>query len=472
VALASSVAAQQGKPQYTITAKRADTVIGAVVVELFPDIAPLHVRNFDSLVAIRFFDSTAFHRVVPGFVIQGGDPNTKYGPDSTWGMGDPSQTTVPAEFNPISHQRGILSAARSQDPNSATSQFFICVAPAVFLDHNYSVYGRVVSGMPVVDTIVSAPTVWVVGSNGQRVNTERPIQKISMFVERTGIDTTIPGTPLLLYPADDTTRVRTQATLTWGPVDGAILYEYQVSTSPDFSTLVAKDSITGLVAAARSLQAGLRTYYWRVRASNGGRRGEWSEVRSLTTGIALATLRSPANLASNTPRPVTLVWSPAVGATSYRVQVDTLIGFTNPVFQSTTSDTSVVATGLEAGHRYMWRVTAYDGNGDSSSSSRWSFTTLAESGVDAPSIASGPRVELRELGGDRYSLRVTVAAATDLRVALVDALGRETSLVAQRPVVAGVTPIDLDASTLPSGRYLVSVRTGDREVSLPLVVVR
>jgi peptidyl-prolyl cis-trans isomerase B (cyclophilin B) len=131
--------------------------MGKIELELFPDVAPKHCHNFDSLVAVKFFDGTAFHRVIPGFMIQGGDPNSKDKPKNTWGMGAPGQTTVPAEFNSTKHVRGILSAARTNDPNSATSQFFICVADAPHLDGQYTVYGKVVTGMDVVDKIVDVP---------------------------------------------------------------------------------------------------------------------------------------------------------------------------------------------------------------------------------------------------------------------------------------------------------------------------
>ena len=99
-------------PHYVISVTHGGNAIGQIELELFPDIAPLHCKNFDSLVAIKFYDGLAFHRVVPGFVIQGGDPNSRNKPESTWGQGDPSQKKVPAEFSTKSHLRGIMSAAR------------------------------------------------------------------------------------------------------------------------------------------------------------------------------------------------------------------------------------------------------------------------------------------------------------------------------------------------------------------------
>ena len=145
-------------PHYIISVTSGKTKLGDIEVELFPEIAPKHVHNFDSLVSIKFYDGTGFHRVIPGFMIQGGDPNTKDdSKKAMWGMGDPSQTRVPAEFNSIKHVRGIISAARSQDPNSATSQFFIMHGDAAHLNGQYTAYGQVVSGIEVVDKVCAQP---------------------------------------------------------------------------------------------------------------------------------------------------------------------------------------------------------------------------------------------------------------------------------------------------------------------------
>lgn len=139
-----------------------ETDLGKIVFEFFPDKAPNHVKNFIELSKSGFYDGVKFHRTVPGFMIQGGDPNTKTGSPNTWGTGgnvgaDGKEKTVNAEFNDTHHARGVLSMARSQNPNSASSQFFICVADAGFLDKNYTAFGRVIEGMDVADKIVSAP---------------------------------------------------------------------------------------------------------------------------------------------------------------------------------------------------------------------------------------------------------------------------------------------------------------------------
>ena len=131
-----------------------ETKFGNIDLRLFPDVAPNHVQNFIDLVKKGFYDGTTFHRVIPGFMIQGGDPNTKNPDRSKHGFGGPGYT-VKAEFNKKLHKRGTLSMARSQDPDSAGSQFFICVADAPSLNGKYTVFGEVTSGMDVADKIVS-----------------------------------------------------------------------------------------------------------------------------------------------------------------------------------------------------------------------------------------------------------------------------------------------------------------------------
>jgi len=131
-----------------------ETNLGTIVFKLFPDLAPETVRNFEKLARDGFYNGTLFHRVIPGFMIQGGDPNTKSGNKNTWGMGGPGYT-VKAEFSSRSHHRGIVSMARAQDPNSAGSQFFIVTTDSTFLDRQYTVFGEVIEGMDVADKIVN-----------------------------------------------------------------------------------------------------------------------------------------------------------------------------------------------------------------------------------------------------------------------------------------------------------------------------
>jgi peptidyl-prolyl cis-trans isomerase B (cyclophilin B) len=133
-----------------------ETKFGNIELSFFPDVAPNHVKNFVDLGKKGFYDGTIFHRVIPGFMIQGGDPNSKNPDKSNHGMGGPGYT-VKAEFNKKPHKRGTLSMARAGHPDTAGSQFFICVADTPFLDGQYTVFGEVVSGMDVADKIVNQP---------------------------------------------------------------------------------------------------------------------------------------------------------------------------------------------------------------------------------------------------------------------------------------------------------------------------
>jgi peptidyl-prolyl cis-trans isomerase B (cyclophilin B) len=135
-----------------------ETRFGEIELEFLSGKAPRHVENFLKLARSGFYDGTTFHRVIPGFMIQGGDPNTKdlKAPRSQHGTGGPGYN-VKAEFNDTKHQRGVLSMARAASPDSAGCQFFICVSDSSFLDNQYTAFGRVVRGLEVADKIVSTP---------------------------------------------------------------------------------------------------------------------------------------------------------------------------------------------------------------------------------------------------------------------------------------------------------------------------
>ena len=154
-----AAASEENKPMTDYQNKVAElhTTAGEIDIRFFPDVAPNHVKNFIDLAQKGFYNGTKFHRVIPGFMIQGGDPNTISGNPATWGTGG-SGKYVNAEFNTVKHKRGIVSMARSSDPNSASSQFFIMVADYPSLDGQYSVFGQVTKGMDVADKIVSAQT--------------------------------------------------------------------------------------------------------------------------------------------------------------------------------------------------------------------------------------------------------------------------------------------------------------------------
>lgn len=178
--LASAVSAEMKSKKFTKeeikkmaeTKAVIETKFGNIELKFFPDVAPNHVNNFIELAKKGFYDGTTFHRVIPGFMIQGGDPNSKNPDKATHGMGGPGYT-VGAEFSSRPHKRGTLSMARAADPNSAGSQFFICVAEAAFLDRQYTVFGEVASGMDVADKIVSAP----------RDRRDNPNERIEMKVK-------------------------------------------------------------------------------------------------------------------------------------------------------------------------------------------------------------------------------------------------------------------------------------------------
>jgi peptidyl-prolyl cis-trans isomerase B (cyclophilin B) len=149
-----------------------ETRLGNVELGFLPAVAPNHVNNFIELAKKGFYDGTTFHRVIPGFMIQGGDPNSKDPDRAKHGMGSPGYT-IKAEFNDRHHKRGTLSMARSAQPDSAGSQFFICVAEASFLDGQYTVFGEVISGMDIADKIVSQP----------RDARDNPVERIEMKVK-------------------------------------------------------------------------------------------------------------------------------------------------------------------------------------------------------------------------------------------------------------------------------------------------
>jgi peptidyl-prolyl cis-trans isomerase B (cyclophilin B) len=149
-----------------------ETKFGNITLKFFPDVAPGHVKNFVDLATKGFYDNTTFHRVIPGFMIQGGDPNSKDANKSKHGTGGPGYT-IKAEFNARPHKRGTLSMARSQSPDSAGSQFFICVKDSAFLDRQYTVFGEVESGLEVVDKIVAVP----------RDGNDNPNERVEMKVK-------------------------------------------------------------------------------------------------------------------------------------------------------------------------------------------------------------------------------------------------------------------------------------------------
>jgi peptidyl-prolyl cis-trans isomerase B (cyclophilin B) len=158
-------------PKATLTITSKGERLGEIVLRFFPDVAPGHVNNFVKLAKDGFYNGTTFHRVIPNFMIQGGDPNSKSPDRAMHGMGGPGYK-VKAEFNSRPHKRGTLSMARANDPDSAGSQFFICVVDSNFLDWQYTVFGEVVSGMEVADKVV----------NMKRDGRDNPLERVEMTV--------------------------------------------------------------------------------------------------------------------------------------------------------------------------------------------------------------------------------------------------------------------------------------------------
>ena len=146
------------------------TKYGDMVIEFFDEVAPKHVESFKLHIKSGYYDGTIFHRVIPGFMIQGGDPNTKSENKASYGTGghaakyygigveeDKATWNLPAEFNNINHSRGVLSMARSNNPNSGGSQFFICASDAPHLNGNYTVFGQIIEGDRIIDQIINLP---------------------------------------------------------------------------------------------------------------------------------------------------------------------------------------------------------------------------------------------------------------------------------------------------------------------------
>ena len=161
------------------------TQFGDMVVEFYERAAPKHVESFKLHAKSGYYNGTIFHRVIPGFMIQGGDLNTKGENKSIYGQGghaakfygigkedNPSTWDIPAEFNDIKHTLGILSMARTSDPNSAGSQFFICAGDASHLNAQYTVFGKVIEGLGIIDKIVNMP----------RDNRDNPINRVEMTI--------------------------------------------------------------------------------------------------------------------------------------------------------------------------------------------------------------------------------------------------------------------------------------------------
>lgn len=430
-----------GKPIYNIRVERADTLLGNIEVELFPNIAPLHAANWDSIVTAGGYDSSAFHRVVPGFVIQGGDPNSISGPTNTWGQGDPNQANVDAEFSEVPHARGILSAARSNDINSASSQFFLCHQDAFTLDNNYTVYGNTISGMNIVDIIVNVPT-----ASG----TERPEEKVYMIVTKIGSNDSIPDSPSLIAPTDAVTGTTSNTTFSWSSVSQAHLYLFEIATDVNFSNIIFSKETKNTSAKYIELADGYTTHYWRVRANNGGNYSTSGDVRTFESGIGTTTLLLPEDGSDTGSKPY-LDWSDVDQISEYHLLVSTSSSFGNP--NSTIMDTVVgvsffkFSDDLLLNFTHYWKVTALDSDGNMGDYTyRNSFRATELTGVN------NEIDQMLNIYPNPFKSLLTIVSEIEGDMLIIDLQGK---LLAKHPIYIGDNNINL--SSLKNGLYYYSI---------------
>lgn len=435
----------QDKPQYEIETYRAGTYLGTFNIELFPLIAPLHVANFDSLVSVNAYDSTAFHRVVPGFVIQGGDPNSINGPTSTWGQGNPNQPTVNAEFSVVRHVRGILGAARSADTNSATSQFYITVANATFLDGNYTVYGRVISGMDVVDTIVMSPA-----------TNELPNQKIEMFVSLAGYNPVVPDVPVLLTPANGASGTAINQPFTWNAIDSAVMYTVQVATDSLFTNIHATVN-AGTNSVNITVQP-LTEYYWRVKSNNGGYESAYSSHFMFTSPLPAPVTTAPPHLATGVSTSPLLEWDSVAGATSYSLQLATSVSFSASTLIIDTAgvtSTNLQVNGLAPSKLHYWRVRALNGTTPGPNSPIRLFTTGTNVGInDINASALITSVHYSKSNG--LNLTGQLNSKGVMHLTLTDINGRVVAYQ-KNSLYSGDFRINMPVANLSSGLYNLQI---------------
>ncbi len=460
--------AQVGKPQYVIRTEQNGVDFGSFTIELFPLIAPLHSAYFDSLVNISFFDSTAFHRVVPDFVIQGGDPNSKYLPRDTWGEGDPNQATILAEFSAVSHLRGIIGAARDTDINSASSQFYVNVEDNTSLDSNYTAFGRVISGMDIADSIVNVP----------RDANDNPIDKIEMFVTK-GITTdVVPTIPELVFPSDLGEGIINGDSLRWNADEDVVEFTLEISKNQDFNPLVLNTKVGKIFYRITNLELGNVKYYWRVKANNGGNISEYSGIKTFFSSIKAPILLSPEmneDSVSVTPK---LEWEAVDGASEYRVQVSKA-----PLFQEryivvdidTITTTSLITSELQEKKSHYWKVfsltDAYEG--PSSEFSRFVTGSL----TSVTSLDNFPsQYSLSQNYPNPFNpttvIEFSIPNTSQVSLEVFDIKGERVSLLLNGELNAGKYQFSFDASQLSSGLYFYKIVSGKYSATKKMLLVK
>jgi peptidyl-prolyl cis-trans isomerase B (cyclophilin B) len=441
-----------GKPQYDILVRQYPDTFGTIRIELYPTVAPLHCQNFDTLARQGFYDSLAFHRVVPNFVIQGGDPNSKTGPTSTWGQGAPWQQTVPAEFSPIPHEREIIGAARAANINSATSQFYINLANNSNLNGLYTAYGRVISGMNVVDSVEIVP----------RNANDLPLNKVDMFLQYVGTDSSAPAqAPSLTFPAENASNILRGTVFTWSavtPVD-FILYRIQFSKQSNFSSIAYQKDIRPNIASfapGDSLEQGNVTYFWRVLTNNGGNLTA-SSSRSFSTGITVPILLSPVDQATNIFLNPYLDWDTVIGANEYHLIISKVPVLAIPaqnVVDTIVSNSIFLSHELEASRPYYWGVSSIDNGIEGDFAPIWKFTT----GTLINGIQSFGNHDFQFFPNPaEESLRISFDEPLSSNSSLVvyDQLGRKLE---QWEIKKGKTNTELDLTRIPTGIYIVFLK--------------
>ncbi len=452
------------KPRYQIVTHRAGSFLGNIKIELFPLIAPNHTRNFDSLALALAFDSTAFHRVVPGFVIQGGDPNTINGPKSTWGQGNPNQPTVNAEFSAVRHLRGIIGAARDNNINSASSQFYICVGSPTYLDGQYTVFGKVTEGMDIVDTIVNSP----------RDANDIPLQKIEMFVSYIGVNDTVPSTPVLTSPANNSTNIGNNQNFQWSAVNGAVLYTVEFSVDSSFSVINYTRN-AGLNSVALPNVLGNTTYFWRVKANNGGHESPFSASRSFTTKAA-PQLLFPMHLDTGVVLNPVCSWTKVPGATTYLLQIATNTSFNSTslaYFQAGITDTSKQASGLLPNTTYYWRVRGNQGVTQGLSSQIYTFTTgttLNQSKLPNQAESFGLISVFPNPAKDILTLNINAEASNRSEIEIYNSNGIMVQKEAFQ-INKGISKQKIKVDKLPVGSYFVMVKMQGRSFSRKFEII-
>lgn len=450
------------KPKYRIDTYRLQNFLGSIEIELFPLIAPLHTQNFDSLVAQQFYDSTAFHRVVPGFVIQGGDPNSISGPINTWGQGQPWQPNVPAEFNVVRHLRGIIGAARDTNINSANSQFYICVGSPTYLDGNYTVYGRVTSGLNIVDSIALAP----------RDPNDVPFQKISMFVTAIGTNPSVPLSPQLNIPADSAVSVVNTQLFSWAAVDSAVMYTIEFSNDSLFNNIAFSKNVA-LTQTTFPNMSGLTEYFWRVKANNGGHESAYSQVRRFNSTTGAANGIYPIMASTGLPINLNFIWSSVPGATSYILQVSTSPTFTSASMiynQGGLNDTIQTVTGLLTNKVYYWRIQSENNGLPGMFSAKYYFTTGTSTGIHETDseaiILNSPypnpakefcTLQIKSKANESVSLIVFTTEGKIVQEQLIDGNGK-------------IMELRIDTGHLITGLYLIQITANNRKETCKLLI--